>query len=274
MLSQWLGLRQPKDLCLPPADLVIIDESAIEAMIRTTSVDPANLTLPGTYAAPPGEEDLIQEAVDLGHAVVSALPNHVTAVRALADAKITPDLLRRAANAADEAARETRPRITAGMTTTDITKQMRRFEPHSGTAVAAVMRQLAHDIETGRPASIGVEWDAEVRATTEQGGVTVCHSLIRWHGLAEAFAIPATAGLLLIDADANLEINRRLFGPDLHEVRINALRQTFTSQISDAALGDCHLTYRHSTSGIRYFVTAQVFQRGQAIRRSSIKRSG
>jgi len=154
---------------------------------------------------------------------------------------ITPDLLRMAANAADEAARETRPRITAGMTTTDITKQTRRFKPHSGTAVAAVMRQLARDIEKGRPASIGVEWDAEVRATTEQGGVKVCHPLIRWHGLAEALAIPANARLLLIDADANLEINRRLFGPDLPEVRINALRQTFTIQISDAVLGNSSL---------------------------------
>lgn len=235
MPHQRLGTLQADDLRLPPADLVIVDESAIGALVVSSEVDPATLTDRSTYFAPAGKEDLIQEAVDVGAAVIAALSGEEPAVSTLRGAGMSAKLLRDVADAAGKAADAARLSINPSMSAIAIARRMAGHKHHPGRAVAAIYSQLARDLENDRTSSIGIEFDAKATATTD-AGAKVAHPLILRHGLAPTYGAPGGTALLAIDADAILDVNRRIFGPSLRGFTINAVRQAHVIQVSDAAV--------------------------------------
>ena len=239
-----LKRMQPAELRLPAPDLVIVDESAIGDLVETAMVDPALLTNHATYASEPGEEHLIQEAMDTGHAVVKAVSSGAEAVARLRADGVKPEHLRAAAVAASLAAKNGRPSVWAGMDPEEAKARYRQHEKHEGRAVAAVLSQLARDLEADRLASVGIEWDAEHKAKLEDGTDTP-HPLIRRHGLAPARGAPADTALMLLDADASLEINRRLFGADLRGFTVPAVRQAYVTQVVDRTLAACSIVVPH-----------------------------
>jgi hypothetical protein len=114
------------------------------------------------------------------------------------------------------------------------------WKQHHGRAIGAVLARLACDIEGGRDTSIGVEWAGECMAQLDDGSI-VSHPMIQRHGLKRVTVAPAKTALLLIDADANLDINRRIFGGDLHGIAIQAVRQAHVTQVYDATLATSSL---------------------------------
>ena len=230
-----LKRMQPAELRLPAPDLVIVDESAIGDLVETAMVDPALLTNHATYASAPGDEHLIQEAMDTGRAVVNAVSRGAEAVAMLKADGVKPEHLRAAAVAASLAAKNALPSVWAGMDPEEAKARYRQHEKHEGRAVAAVLSQLARDLEADRLASVGIEWDAEHKARLEDG-TNAPHPVIRRHGLAKAIGAPADTALVLLDADANLEINRRLFGADLRGFTVRAVRQAHVTQVLDCTL--------------------------------------
>ena len=178
--------------------------------------------------------------MDVGRIVADAVAGP-DAVAALAAAGLKPDHLRQAASAASRGANVSRPRIHAGMDAGTATQVLKRHQKHSGKSVAALLAQLARDLEVGSTTSTGVEWDATHKVTLETGE-RVVHPVIRRHGLFDAIGVPRHGPLLLLDADADLEANRHLFGGgDLRALTIPAVRQAYTIQISDCALAKSSL---------------------------------
>ncbi len=230
-----LKRMQPAELRLPAPDLVIVDESAIGDLVETAMVDPALLTNHATYASAPGDEHLIQEAMDTGQAVVKAVSRGAEAVAMLKADGVKPEHLRAAAVAASLAAKNALPSVWAGMDPEEAKARYRQHEKHEGRAVAAVLSQLARDLEADRLASVGIEWDAKHKARLEDG-TNAPHPVIRRHGLAKAIGAPADTALVLLDADASLEINRRLFGADLRGFTVPAVRQAHVTQVLDCTL--------------------------------------
>lgn len=232
----------PDELKLPPADLALVDETALNSMVSSRVIDPAIFGDLANYASEPGQEDRIQEAADIGQRVAAAMQAGGDAVALLVAGGITPDMLRGAAQAAILAADNARPALHASLGKAAVFERLAGRTPHQGRAIAAVFRQLARDIEAGRLASVGVEWDGANELKLEDGS-KVLHPVIRQHSIQAALGIPSNAGLLLIDADANLGINRRLFGDNLRGVTIAAVRQAFVIQASDHALAKSTLVF-------------------------------
>ena len=94
------------------------------------------------------------------------------------------------------------------------------------------MTQLARDIEAGRSASTGIEWDAENEAKLDDG-TKVPHPIIWCHGLSPTPGAPKKTALLMLDADADLDVNRQAFGADLRSINIPAVRQTYVIQVTE-----------------------------------------
>ena len=229
-----LSLSQPNDLRLPAPDLVIIDETVVDELAGSTTVDPALLSDFASYASEPGQEHLIQEAAETGAKVAQAMAA-AEPVIALRAAGVEPDHLREAAAAATLAARKALPPIHAGMDDNQARERLWRHKKHHGRAVAGVLAQLARDMQAGRRVSIGAEWDAKHTARMEDG-TRVPHPIIRSHSAKPTLGAPSNRPLLLLDADADLTINRRLFGANLRGFTVPAMRTAHVIQVSDAAL--------------------------------------
>jgi len=236
-----LSKTEPADLRMPAADAAIVDESAIGALVTSVVVDPALLTDLATYDSAPGEEHRIEEAEAIGRAVAEAVAGSTDAVAALRAAGVAPQHLREAAAAASLGADKARPAVHPGMPDMLARGVLARHRGHPGRGVAAVFTQLARDLEAGRSSSSGIEWDAKNTAKLDDG-TKVPHPVIRRHGLAAVKGVPSTAPLLLLDADAELDINRRMFGDDgLRGFTVPAVRQAYVIQVSDAAVAKSSL---------------------------------
>jgi hypothetical protein len=110
------------------------------------------------------------------------------------------------------------------------------YAPGHNTLVADLMDQLARDIDNNRDNSIGVEFDPECSARSS-GGTDITAQIIRVHGMRK-LTIPgkSQAALCLIDADADLSINRTIFGDDLRGFDLPAVRRGRVTQCKDATL--------------------------------------
>ena len=128
-------------------------------------------------------------------------------------ADISPQTLRKAAAAAALAAEKGQPVVYAGMDDKAARSALQNHQRHEGKAIAAVLRQAARDVEAELTSSIGLEWDAKHTVRLEDGARAL-HPVIRHHAPPSA-RIRRKGALLLLDADANLGINRQLFGETL-----------------------------------------------------------
>jgi hypothetical protein len=244
MTHARLALRQPDELRLPAPDLVIVDESVIGDLTETAVVDPALLTNHATYSSKPGEEHIVQEAMDTGKAVVEAVGGGAEAVAVLQAAGVKPEHLRAAAAAASLAADNARLSIWPGMDPDEAKARCRQHRKHEGRGVASLLRQFARDLEAGRRVSNGIEWDPKHKAKLEDG-TEVLHPVIRRHGLAPARGAPSNTALLLLDADASLQINRRLFGDNIRGFTVPAVRQAHVTQVVDRTMAASSIVLPH-----------------------------
>ena len=213
----------------------MIDESTIGTLTVHAEIDPAWLTDPASYAGPADEQRAA--ALDIGAAVAWALSGTSPAIEALRLAEISPADLRDAAKCADASHAE--PRLVAAMATRTALRRLDEHTPSHGRPVAGILRQLARDMEHGRPTSQCIEYDAAHTLKTD-AGTRVAHPLIRRHATKDTL-VPQAAAVLLLDADADLSINQRLFGADLQGIVIPAARQAKVTQINDAALATSSL---------------------------------
>ena len=228
-------MPQPKDLRAPAPDIAVIDESTLDTLTVHAEVDPTWLTDPLNFSGPDDEQRAA--ALDIGATVAAALASTGPEIEALRAAEITPEDLRAAAKCAD--ASHTEPRLVAAMATRTALRRLDEHTPSHGRPVAGILRQLARDMEHGRPTSQCIEYDAAHTLKTD-AGTRVAHSLIRRHATKDTL-VPQAAAVLLLDADADLSINQRLFGADLQGIVIPAARQAKVTQINDAALATSSL---------------------------------
>lgn len=241
MTHSRLGLPQPSELTLPKPHCVIVDENAIDALTKSTIIEPSDLGALETYHSKAGEEHLIQEALDVAAAVLHGLKAEGGVIAALrAEPHMTPALLHNAARAAALGAEKAQPAVDAGVDSKCALHVLRHHKRHPGQAIAEMLRALARDLEAGREDSMAVEWDAKATALLEDGKI-VPHPIIHLHQRKLALGAPSETALALIDANADFRVNQRLFGNELRDFFIPAIRNGSVTQILDHALAKSSL---------------------------------
>lgn len=241
MAHQRLGLHQPSDLVLPEPDCVIVDERAVDALTASDVIEPSDLVQPSTYDAEIGEEQRIQEAIDTATAVLAGLQGEKGVIAAIQAAGIISSAtLREAGRAAALSATKAQPAVHAGLDQESAVRVLNNHRPHPGLIIKEMFFALARAWEAGRQGSAAVKWDAEHTVRLEDGS-TALHPIIRLHHRKPALGAPPGTPLVLIDADADLGINRRLFGSDLRGFSIAAVRHAFVVQIGNHALSKSSL---------------------------------
>lgn len=235
-----MSIRQPNDLRIPIQDLTVVDETAIGALTTSTIIEPSLLSDIASYASENPLDGLVPKAAATGQVVAETIASGADLVATMETADVTPEMLRQFADAAVLAANAARPAVYAGMDDKAAMAALQNHQRHQGKAVAAVLTQAARDIEAGRTASIGIEWDANHEVELEDGTEAI-HPVIRHHGISPALGIPSKGALLALDADASLRINRRLFGDTLRGFTIPAIRQAHVIQVSNVAMATSSL---------------------------------
>ena len=228
-----LTTKQADDLALPQPDLIIIDENCVEALVGKCEVNPAWLTQPSSYRA--GSAAEIAEALAVGEIVAEALAGGGADITALGSRLKRAELLA-AAKAAD---RVISPAISPSSTTAEIEAVLSTYSPGNGQHVARLLRQLAKDMKNGRFDSLAVEYCQSFQSKTE-GGTRVNVPMVLVHQSKKHKVKPSVA-LCLIDADADLDINRQFFGQRLRGFEISAVRHGQFVQISNSVLATSSL---------------------------------
>jgi hypothetical protein len=236
LTHQHLALRQPADLALPEPDLIIVDETVIGSMIAdSVMVSPGWLSDPNTYKAGEGQE--IQDAIDIGRAVATAIQHRGDFVARLHETGITVAALRTVAGLAERG--DTTPDIRPSFNATQIKRALQGFERGNGWAVAILLRQLVNDLERGRKVSLGVEY-VSAYPLKDEAGMSACMPMFLVHGM-RPLTINKMTALLLIDADADIDINRRIFGDDLRAFNVPAMRRGYVVQCLDTSFAKSSL---------------------------------
>jgi hypothetical protein len=248
MTHARMAIHQPTELTLPEPDLVVVDENISGTMAQHTIIDPAVLMDRSIYAKrerPFGVSDFPIEAIlETAEQVAKAVSADACSASMLAilrEIGVTPEALQTAAAGAQAGYDNATPGVFAGQDAVESKRRLDIFKKHEGAAVASMLCQLAQDVELGRQTSNGVEWDPEHKVRLEDGTMAK-HPVIRSHGLNDAVGAPNRVALMILDADARLKINRRIFGNDLREFVIPAVRQSFCIQVSDYAVATGSVT--------------------------------
>ena len=228
-----LTTKQTDDLALPEPDLVIIDENCVEALTDSYEVNPAWLTQPTSYSA--GNAAEIADALAVGELVVETVAGGGDAITALGTKVTRADLLA----AAKAAERIISPAINPTNTAAEIDAVLTTYSPGNGQHVARLLRQLAKDMKNGRLNSLAVEYCPDIQSKTE-GGTRVNVPMILVHQ-SKKHKIKKSVALCLIDADADLDINRQFFGQRLRGFELSAVRRGRFVQISNSALANSSL---------------------------------
>jgi hypothetical protein len=201
-------LTLQKPLKLPRPDIVIVDENSTSALIYFFDFPAAALIEAGSYLGAETEGDR-QEAVELGNAVLRALSSGQPILSALRqDPRCTAKALKGLAKLADK--QPDQPLLKPDMVERDLEAAAGKLTFHVGSNVARMLRQLAAELRHERDNAHGV--------ACRKGDVHVFRRK-------RVIGAPKSVPLLIIDADADLEINRALFGPMLEAVQIRAQRR-------------------------------------------------
>jgi hypothetical protein len=221
----YLGLPRPHpdQRGLPKPDLVIIDESAFQRLISTCSfgID--------------GFEAPVRDAV-LDH-----IDNGTDVRQALRDSGIT-------AASARQRAKELREKVETDVTPVmpelearKLLDKARQSELHMH---ARFWDRVASEIDLNRPFH-GIEVCAKERVIVD--GMPEDQLRIHVHWPRDP-VIKQSTPLLMIDADADLEINRVFFGPSLQSVEIQAVRNANVTQCYSTRLSKRTLLGPHPKS--------------------------
>jgi hypothetical protein len=239
----YLGLTQP--LGMPPADIVIIDESVVKSLVGKVSFSPCRITRRQSRIGKLGASAALVAFADKVSAAIEVTGGELKALR---DAGVTAEGLRDAAKFEEEG--DDAPKIGPKMEDGDIIRLVDAFERSEAGKVARLYRALADEIDLPRDQSHGVEV-GEVKAAIEVDGVKARErqSRVFVHYLHKV-RVSRSAGLLLIDADANIQVNRILFGEDLEEADIRVRRNAEVLQVYSAICGKSGIVSGENSSRI------------------------
>ncbi len=242
-----LPLQQNKDLVLPDADLVVVDESCLNTLCKVTRFSMSELKNPRNFLGAGGEID--QSALEIGARILRTIKLEKGSLQLdpLTLADITSDDLRTAEAAARRAADRSALFVQPHWSPESIQMKAEEHQFNWGAIVAGVLGTLAASIEAGQKACMAVSLEAvhkHHRGTADDPN----YELV-WSRSSRPL-VPSDAGLLLLDADANVVINRRLFGPELRHVTIRAKRRGYVKQVYTAPYANRTLS-SPSGSGLR-----------------------
>ena len=203
----YLGLPRPRpdQRGLPAPDLVIIDENAIQRLIVNCQFGLDGL------------DDFLRDAV-LKH-----IDENIDLRQVLRECGITAASARQIAKnlreSIETAVRPTMPELKA----LKLLRAARQLEEHKH---AQFWDRVAAEIDRDRPFH-GIEVCANERVLVD--GQPEYHHRIHVHWPRHP-VIKQSTPLLMIDADADLEINQRFFGSSLQSVEIKAVRNAHITQ--------------------------------------------
>ena len=232
---EHIALQQTADLRLPDAEIAIVDENCLHALINKVIISPCEFSEPETYEK--GSAEDIERCVKIGRSIQEAFESETTELINDIDRRgVTSDDLRFAAEIAAEGAEQ--PGIIPSMHDIVILKRFELFKANNGIRVAAIMRQLARDIDFGRWQSIAVEYNKRYIISGKYEDYEVQKVVLhKMHGV----TIPVKAGLCLIDADAIFDANDIAFKRTLKRFTIQAERKAFTTQCISTSLSKGYL---------------------------------
>ena len=141
-----------------------------------------------------------------------------------------------AAEAADSTLEQ--PHIRPNSPAFVVRRSLTQFECNRGPRVAALLRQLARDLQAGRKTSYGVEYTPN--HPVDLDGESTFLSMALVHRL-KALTVGRDVPLCLIDADAVSGINRVIFGSDLRKLELPVKRRGYVTQCCSAALAKSYL---------------------------------
>jgi hypothetical protein len=229
-------LSLPKACGLPAPDLVIVDESAVSALVGTAEMSPCLLTqdrVSSRVARDPAKHTEVLDAAERTAKAIRAVGLELKTARYLG---LTVQNLCDAAKVEEAEAKERLPKIGPGLDDNEIIRRVEALERSEGSKVARLYRALVGELDLERDQAHGIEFKT-VPVKVQQGDtlVTERQERVFVHSVRRPRISP-DAGLLLLDADADIKINRRLFGERLEPVNIRVRRNAEVIQVTTTKL--------------------------------------
>jgi len=269
------SLPIPKPPEFPKPDLVIVDESAQSELIaKPKRLDPDRLTETGWMHDLADSLDRVgpHAAVDMSadiafaagvmrkvHDALCDTGNELATLRA---AGVTQgDLLaaRKCLNGLAE-----RPKLDPTLSDSEIRRRLGQFKGSDAGKVAAMLRALALEIDLPRSGTHGVVLrDTEVPVDGEYPILPRIHVFATRKPRFDA----GKTALLILDADADIEVNRRLFSADVEDASDDA---SDNADEDDGEVGDIEtvdIRAEQRAHVVQYYST--VMPKGRAIRDSA-----
>ncbi|OGS08273.1 MAG: hypothetical protein A2270_10605 [Elusimicrobia bacterium RIFOXYA12_FULL_51_18] len=206
----------------PPPDMVICDESVVEVLAGGLQFAPDRLTeVPGWAGG--GEVEILTHCLADIYAALSAGGPALAALRARG---LTRETIAKAADIA-EGSEDGDTGITPEMPEAEALERLSALEESEREKIARLLRQLAKEINLPRDTSHAVELQRNVAVLVNGKPERQNRVSVRWR---RKVLIGRTRPLLVIDADADEEITKRLFGGQLEHVAIPVRRNAVVTQ--------------------------------------------
>jgi hypothetical protein len=217
---EYLHLPMMSDY--PPPDIIICDESVVEVLAGGLQFAPDRLTEPPAWVSGEDATNLAQCLTAI-HAALAEGGPLLTAIRAKG---ITRAMLTKAADLT-EGSEDGDTGITPEMLEAEAVERLNALAESEREKIARLLRQLAKEIDLPRVISHTVELQRNVPVLVDGKSERQNRVSVRWR---RKVVIGRTRPLLGIDADADEEITRRLFGGQIEHVVISVRRNAVVTQ--------------------------------------------
>ena len=237
--SEYLHL--PKPFSLPPPDLVVVDESVVSTLTgevsfgidRLSDAALAQMTIDDEHAAEVKDTlRKVREALESGNPLLTEIK-----------ANLTRNQLRSAAKAL-EGGVESSALVNPKMNEAEALRRLDRMEASEHHKIVKLLRQVSREYSQPREIAHSVEFRRDAIVSIEGGKERQARVYV-WSRRRPL--VRKTAPVLLTDADADPEINARLFGSSFEHVTIAVERKATVVQCSSS---------RFSKSGLLGFGNA------------------
>lgn len=215
-------LHLPKLSGFPGPNLVIADESTVEVLAGELDFAPDRLTEKPTWA----EGDNADLIADCLRSIHEAVSGDKPALEAFRSVGLDKEVLSKAAEAA-EGREDGDTGVTPGMAEADAVERLASLEESERKKIAKLLRQASKEISLPRPQSHAIQLRRNVPVELN-GRIERQNRVCVWWR--RKVLLGRTTPLLLIDADADAEISRRLYGEPLEHVAIPVERNAVVTQ--------------------------------------------
>ena len=212
----------PKILGMPKADLTIIDETIISKVEGHYEFSPDRIRS-STASRSIGYSEV-------AYAVSDAITHKNYELKRLRELGITSKMLGDAARYLDHDEEDLR--LHYEMSDSEIREKLSIIAAAETRKLSKLFRTLSAEIDLSRNMAHCVEYCANAQVVVKVDGrfQQECQERVFVHWLRKIY-IPTDTALLLIDADANLALNQRVFGDNLRETEICVKKNSFTIQV-------------------------------------------